>query len=113
MNIYIFNCHRESRCNTWLNQTLEELGRYTTLTYKYEEDIYNIVRTLQYANIPLPNDVIENYGEVTKLDTKIKGELATSPPILYSAYCFGKVPLYIEHAKSIHYNMVSIHEGSL
>ena len=57
MEEHIFVCHGETTTPSEYTDTMEQLGRYTTRTYKYREDIQMLVQTLEKNNISKPDDL--------------------------------------------------------
>ena len=53
---YTFVCHGETTTLSKYTDTMEQLGRYTTHTYKYGEDMQTLVPTLEEPNILKPDD---------------------------------------------------------
>ena len=57
MEGHTFVCHGEAITSSKYTDTMEQLGRYATRTYKYGKDIQMLVQTLEETNTPKPGDV--------------------------------------------------------
>ena len=57
MEGHTFVCHGETTTPFKYNDTMEQLGRYATHTYKYGEDVQLLVQTLEETNISKPDDL--------------------------------------------------------
>ena len=57
MEGHAFVCHGETITPSKYTDTMEQLGRYATRTYKYGKDIQMLVQTLEETNTPKPGDV--------------------------------------------------------
>ena len=57
MEGHTFVCHGETTTPSKYTDTIEQLGRYATHTYKYGEGIQLLVQTLEETNISKPDDL--------------------------------------------------------
>ena len=65
MNGNTFVCHGETTAPTQYTDTMEELGRYASHTYKYGEDIQDLVRNLRETVVVKPAKVEEDDKDPT------------------------------------------------
>ena len=65
MNGNTFVCHGETTAPTQYTDTMEELGRYASHTYKYGEDIQDLVRNLKETVVVKPAKVEEDDKDPT------------------------------------------------
>ena len=68
MEGYTFVCHGEFTTPSKYTDTIDQLGRHTTHTYKYGEDIKMLVQTLEETNISKLDDL---HKDKTATDERI------------------------------------------
>ena len=57
MEGHTFVCHGEISTQSKYTDTMEQLVRYATHSYKYGKDVQMLVQTLEETNIPILGDV--------------------------------------------------------